>query len=61
MTFTSTYARNWYEYLYTARAQKNGLYTLDCYVTDPDGYYCAYKSFTRKDVERSEIDKIFGM
>ena len=59
MTFKVTYARNWYEYQYTARQQKNGLFTLDCYCTDPNDYYCAHKSYTRKDVERAEIEKIF--
>jgi hypothetical protein len=61
MTFKITYARKWYEYEYTARLQKNGLFTLSCYCTDPDGYYCAHKSYTVRDVSRNEIDRLFGM
>lgn len=61
MTFKITYARNWYEYEYTARMQKNGQFRLDCYCTDPEGYYCAHKSWTRHNVERAEIDRFFDM
>ena len=61
MTFKTTYAKNFYEYEYTAKEQKNGLFTLSCYCTDPDEFYCAHRSYTRKNVERDEIDKIFQM
>jgi len=61
VTFKTTYARQWYEYEYTARAQNNGLFTLSCYCTDQDGYYCAHKSYTRTDVPREEIDRLFQM
>jgi hypothetical protein len=59
MTFKTTYAKNFYEYEYTAREQKNGLFSLSCYCTSPDGYYCGHKSWDRKDVTRDEIDNLF--
>lgn len=61
MSFTITYARKWYEFEYTARSQKDGLFTLSCRVIGPDGYYVAHRSYTRKDVARDEIDRIFGL